>query len=93
MRKAIWKYYYDVTRYNIAFSIVLGFITLDPLKGAVSLATGGMIFSLYCYKQFQNNQYYFYYNLGLSKTRLISTTWGINFMLAFFISVILLTMK
>jgi hypothetical protein len=78
MRKALWKYYYDVTRYNVAFSLVLALITLKPLNGIVSLATGGMVIGLYCYQQFQHSQYYLYYNLGITKKRLILTTWIIN---------------
>jgi hypothetical protein len=82
MSKALWKYYYDVTRYNLAFSMVLTLITLKPLNGIVSLATGGMVIGLYCYKQLQHSQYYFYYNLGITRTRLICTTWLINLVLS-----------
>jgi hypothetical protein len=90
MSKALWKYYYDVTRYNVAFSVVLALITLKPLNGIVSLATGGMIIGLYCYKQFQNSQYYFYYNLGITKSRLILYTWLVNLVLSSILALLLL---
>jgi hypothetical protein len=90
MSKALWKYYYDVTRYNVAFSVVLALMTLKPLNGIVSLATGGMIIGLYCYKQFQNSQYYFYYNLGITKSRLILYTWLVNLVLSSILALLLL---
>jgi hypothetical protein len=90
MRKAFWKYYYDVTRYNVAFSLVLALITLNPLNGIVSLATGGMVVGLYCYQQFQHSQYYLYYNLGITKRRLILTTWMTNIALSGLVALFLI---
>jgi hypothetical protein len=92
MRKAFWKYCYDVTRYNVAFSFILALITLNPLNGIVSIATGGMIIGLYCYKQFQHSQYYFYYNLGITKKKLISATWLINMAISAIAALVLLAL-
>ncbi len=64
MNRALWKYYVDVTRYNVAFSIVLGIITSEIFKGIFCFVTTGMIMGLVIYKQMHNNQYYFYYNIG-----------------------------
>jgi hypothetical protein len=82
MSHAFWKYCMDVTRYNLAFSGILTLITLKPLNGIVCLATGGMVIGLYCYKQFQHSQYYFYYNVGITKKKLIIFTWLINIALS-----------
>lgn len=81
MRQAITKYFYDLTRYNLGFSILVG-IALRPIAGIITFGTFGMLIGLICYRYFQNNQYYFYYNLGIKKTKLISITWIINFSVA-----------
>ncbi len=81
MKQAVLKYYYDLTRYNVAFSLLIGFITQRPFVGIITFVTCGMIVGLICFKSFQNNQYYFYYNLGISKVKLISIVWGINIFL------------
>lgn len=85
MKQAILKYYYDLTRYNIGFSVLIGFITLRPFVGIVTFGTFGMFVGLICYKSFQNNQYYFYYNLGISKSKLIAITWIINISVTVFL--------
>ena len=77
MRQAIAKYFYDLTRYNLGFSILIG-IALRPIAGIITFGTFGMLVGLICYRYFQNNQYYFYYNLGISKLRLVSVTWFMN---------------
>lgn len=78
MKQAILKYYYDLTKYNLGFSIFIGFLTLRPFIGIVTFGTFGMLVGLYCYKYFHQNQYYFYYNLGISKLILVSVTWFMN---------------
>lgn len=92
MSHAFWKYYMDVTRYNIAISVILALITLNPLNGIVCLATGGMVIGLYCYKQFQQSQYYFYYNIGITKRKLITFTWLINIALSLVAALVFLTL-
>jgi hypothetical protein len=82
MNGAFWKYYVDVTRYNVAVSMAVGLVSADALKAIFCFVTGGMLLSIICYQQLQNNQYYFYYNLGLTKKRLILTTWLVNLIIA-----------
>ncbi len=77
MYRAVYKYYYDVTRFNLAFSILIGALR-GVLSGVIMLGTLGMVIGLLCYQYFQKDQYYFYYNLGLSKPKLITITWVIN---------------
>jgi len=43
--------------------------------------TLGIIFGLFGYHNFFKQQYYFYYNLGYSKTLLIKITFFINFII------------
>ena len=81
MSKAFLKFYFDSTRYNIAFSI-LCFLIVNPLAGIVSLPTYGLAIGLLCYRQFHGHQYYFYYNLGITKQRLIIKSLIINSIIA-----------
>lgn len=84
MIQARLKYYYDLTLYNFGFSVLIGLL-IGGNAGIVSFGTFGMLVGLMSYRYFQNNQYYFYYNLGISKTALIATTWIINFTIAVFL--------
>ena len=77
MIQARLKYYYDLTLYNFGFSVLIGLL-IGVNAAIVSFGTFGMLVGLMSYRYFQNNQYYFYYNLGLSKKALITTTWIIN---------------
>jgi hypothetical protein len=90
MKKAFAKYYFDLTRYNVAFSILIGIITSRPNAAIITFLTFGMIVGFLCFRYFQNNQYYFYYNLGISKSKLLLTTWVINALLASILLLILL---
>ena len=81
MNRAFLKFYVDSTRYNLAFSI-LCFLIIGPNAGIISLPTYGLAIGLLCYRQFQGHQYYFYYNLGMTKQRLISKSFIINLIIA-----------
>jgi hypothetical protein len=65
------KYYYDVTKYNIIFSTVAAILTEHLITGIVSFGTIGIFISLLVYKQFNDVEYYFYLNGGLSKKEMI----------------------
>lgn len=84
MNKAFLKFYFDSTQYNFAFSLLV-FLTVNPLAGIVALPTYGLAIGLLCYKLFHGHQYYFYYNLGLSKQKLIINSIIINLVIALFI--------
>lgn len=90
MHPALFKYYYDLTRYNIIISLLVGFVKFSPFVGIFSFATFSMPISIFCYQYFQKHQYYFYYNLGISKTKLVIFTWIINLIIA---SILLLIMN
>jgi len=76
MKRAFLKFYFDSTRYNIAFSLLL--LGVNPLAAIVSFPTFGLAVGLYCFKQFHGHQYYIYYNLGLSKRKLVIDSMLIN---------------
>ena len=77
MNRAFIKYYIDSTRYNFAFS-TLFFLVVSPLAGIVSMSTFGFGLGILCFKQFHGYQYYFYYNLGMTKQKLMLNTLIIN---------------
>ncbi len=88
--RMIYNYYKDIHRFNLPFSILLGvlgvFIGEDKVNGFFSyffltLLTGGFVLSLFFYQLMYANQYYFYYNRGLSKLKLISISFGVNLFL------------
>ena len=81
MNRAFFKFYFDSTRYNIAFSVLV-LLIVNPLAGIISLPTYGLAIGLLCYRQFHGNQYYFYYNLGFSKQKLILNSMIINSIIA-----------
>jgi hypothetical protein len=77
MNRAVWKYYLDLTKFNVAISLLLTSF-VGPDGGIFSFLTGGMILSLIAYSFFHGNEYYLYYNLGLTKVRLVLTSYLIN---------------
>ena len=87
MTSARLKYYYDLTRYNFGFSVLIGIIRGEN-AGIITFGTFGMFVGLISYRYFQNNQFYFYYNLGISKINLVSVTWLINFSISTFVFLI-----
>jgi len=53
----------------------------------LSFMTGGFLLSLYFYEKRSKNRYYFYYNKGFSRPKLIAYAYAINvlLMLTYFI--------
>lgn len=88
MDRAFFKFYFDSTRYNFAFSILV-LLLVNPLAGIISLPTYGLAIGLLCYRQFHGNQYYFYNNLGFSKQKLILNSMVINSIIAFVLLLII----
>ena len=75
------KYYYDVTKYNIMFSAIIAILTEKLTSGVVSFATVGILVSFHVYRHFNNVEYYFYMNGGLSKREIIIKAAIINFLI------------
>lgn len=76
----IFKYYIDVTKFNFFFSIIVGVIS--PFGGFMTFGTIGNLIGILCYNMFFKEQYYFYYNRGISKTRLQLFLFKVNFSIA-----------
>lgn len=93
MRKLTLHFLYhkSLMSFNLPFSLFAGLISLtftqNKLIGfinafSLSLLTGSFILSVYFYEQRYKNQYYFYHNLGISKTSLIVGSYLYNVVLA-----------
>lgn len=83
--RAIWKYYCDVNLINALFSIVLGFVIgiaqgifAGILWGILAYFSIGVFVGRYAFKIFKNDEYYLYYNLGLTKRKLIQSIYIIH---------------
>lgn len=72
----IFKYYIDVTIFNLCFSIIVGIIS--PFGGFMTFGTIGNLIGILCYNMFYKEQYYFYYNRGMNKKRLYSVLFKVN---------------
>ena len=89
---ALFLYYKQLHSFNVPFSILAGLLSMGSGMSFqfgffVSILTFGLLLSLYFYEIRYSHRYYFYYNLGLSKVRLIAYVSAINvvLMIVFFL--------
>ncbi len=73
---------------NWVFSLVLAVVVWPWLFPIITM-TGGPLFSLFYKEIARNKEYYFYYNLGLTKTKLIGMSMIFNVMTGFLLLFIL----
>ena len=93
MTRLVLPYNKTILKTNIIFSIVLTlisslvFLTKESSHSPIYLAvafyvfwimTGGFLLSAFYFEISRRNEYYFYYNLGLSKTKLILITYALH---------------
>ena len=69
------RYYLDLAKYSLFISVLGGWFGASmnrPFLGffLLSYPTVGSVGAVYLFHYYQNNEYYFYFNRGLSKTRL-----------------------
>jgi hypothetical protein len=84
--KILLHYYTSLHAFNIPFSLLMGcFGSLADhkmegffLSFLISLFSGGFGLALYFYGRRYSNTYYFYYNKGYSKMKLIGLSYAIN---------------
>lgn len=89
MPELFFKYYSDITKYNICVSILVLILTQNVYFTVISFGTFGMAISVFIYKYYQNIEYYFYLNKGLSKKKIITRTFEINFIISIILLIIL----
>lgn len=84
--KILFHYYKSLHSFNIPFSILVGFFGTIANGGTdgflrtfiISFLSGGFLLSVFFYGLRHENLYYFYYNKGYSKWKLIGCSYGIN---------------
>jgi uncharacterized MnhB-related membrane protein len=82
------KYYFDVSRYNLLFSILVIILTQNLLAAVVYFGTLGSVVSLALFRYHQNIEYYFYLNAGLSKKAIILKSFIINLVISVILAII-----
>ena len=83
--KAELKYFIDVNFFNIIFSVTIWFIT-NLLWALIIFMSIGIIIGIVAFNSFKSNEYFTYYNLGLTKYKLIRTVFILNFTINFLAS-------
>lgn len=79
--RAFWNYFVTINAVNLPASIVIGVIAgLQWLP--VAFCSFGLGIGLLAYNVFYKNQYYFYYNLGYTRTKLAVMVFTINTIIA-----------
>jgi len=91
--RLLLPYNKTILKTNIIFSIVLTFLSSlaflakesihSPIYLIIALytfwiMTGGFLLSAYYFEITRKNEYYFYYNLGLSKIKLLLITYDLH---------------
>lgn len=84
--KLILLYYKELLSFNLPFSLIVGMLGLTTKNGffqgfMLSFMTGGFLLSLYFYEKRYKAQYYFYFNKGFSRLRLIAYVYAVNMLL------------
>ena len=86
--KIVFKYFLSINVFNITYSTLLG-ILFSPISIPLCFGTFGTFVGYLSFNYYFKNQYYFYYNLGLTKKRLITQVWIINIFLSIITSYLL----
>lgn len=77
MYRAYWQFYKSIFPFIVAFSI-LSMLYVGLLWGFVVFVTIGLLFGFIGFRTFYNDQFYFYFNLGLTKWKLFKVAFVIN---------------
>jgi hypothetical protein len=86
--KAFYNYYLTINSISLPASVLIALIAgINWLP--IAFCTFGLAIGLVAYNLLFNNQYYFYYNLGFTKTRLALIVLGFNCILAFLMFLII----
>jgi len=82
MIKGLWYFYQKLILPSLGVSVVLAFFSQSLLFGVgFSYAILTPFVHLYTYEINMPDEYYFYYNLGLSKRSLWANTLGISMLI------------
>lgn len=79
--RIVFNYYKIILSVNIPFSFIFGYIYGMPAFLA-SFCTFGLLLSVFYFELYYKQRYYFYFNRGFSKFKLISYSFIANLSLA-----------
>ena len=91
---AYWQFYKSIFPFIVAFTVIC-IIGLGIYWGFLLCISLGLLIGFFGFSTFRKDEYYFYYNLGLTKLKLLKVTFIINFLVRipfFFILILLNTL-
>jgi len=89
--RAFWKFYQDNLIFNIPSALIFGMF-FGILWGVLIFSSFGFLIGVIGYHYFYKEHYYFYYNIGWTRKKLMQQVFIVNFLIAtFLISIILIT--
>lgn len=92
-KRAYWQFYKTIFPFIAAISL-MGMVFLGPLWGFLIFATLGLAFGFVGFQVFYSNQSYFYFNLGITKKKLVAVSFLINVLIGIPVfSVLILLIK
>ncbi|AFL82477.1 hypothetical protein Aeqsu_3039 [Aequorivita sublithincola DSM 14238] len=87
--RAYWQFYKTIFPFIAAFSI-MSLLYLGLLWAFVLFATAGLSIGFLGFQTFYYNQFYFYFNLGITKWKLFKVSFIINLLVGIPIFLVLL---
>lgn len=79
--RALCRYYFSLNMYTLIASLIFGIIS-GPAFGIVIFCSFGILVGFLAYGYFNNNEYYMYYNMGVTKFQLVKTVFFGNIVLS-----------
>ncbi|MDP2721382.1 MAG: hypothetical protein Q8O72_01380 [Bacteroidales bacterium] len=91
--KLYWEFHKSTLLVNWLFSVAFSMILVSPVLIPVMSMSGGPLLSIF-YKQLAHkNEFYFYYNQGISKIKLIVVSLILNVIVGLFVLIIIYYVK
>lgn len=85
--RALFKYIQDFNMFNLAFCVLVALV-IGVKWAIVFFATFGLLIGYIGFNVFKKQEYYAYYNLGLTKRALLLSTFLCNVIVAAFLFII-----
>ena len=79
--KLYWEFHKSTLIINWTFSFAFSMILISPLLIPIVSMTGGPLISIFYKEISRKNEYYFYYNRGISKLNLIIISLILNILI------------
>ena len=80
-----WTFYKSTITINLGFSGIVGLVALSITAFAICMVTFGLFLSLLYKETIHSQEYYFYFNRGISKIKLFIFCIVVNCLLSIFL--------